>query len=358
MRAGGTGPVLAACAAMCAAVVLRAQDSGSAGGRSGAETRAMEYLAREVPRWRNEHACYSCHNNGDAARVLIVGLARGHDVRRALRDTLEWLSNPERWNSNAGGEGGGDDKRLARIQFALAAVAAANAALVPQSAVDAAAELVAADQRPDGSWRLDSSASLGSPATYGTPLATAFALRVLSHARAPARPDAMARGVDWLRRVEALNAPDAVALLIGLGDAKDETSSRQRHRALDFLKRSQGPDGGWGAYPTTASEPFDTAIAVLALLERSRRPDLAAPVYNGTELETSIARGREYLVRAQLPDGSWPETTRPARQESYAQRISTTAWAALALMGESQPRQERDRVVSTPKLQTSTPPRH
>ena len=32
------------------------------------------------------------------------------------------------------------------------------------------------------------------------------------------------------------------------------------------------------------------------------------------------------------PDGSWPETTRPANQESYAQRISTTSWALLALL--------------------------
>jgi hypothetical protein len=34
----------------------------------------------------------------------------------------------------------------------------------------------------------------------------------------------------------------------------------------------------------------------------------------------------------QMSDGSWPETTRPSNQESYAQRISTTGWALLALM--------------------------
>jgi hypothetical protein len=37
------------------------------------------------------------------------------------------------------------------------------------------------------------------------------------------------------------------------------------------------------------------------------------------------------MIRQQLADGSWPETTRPAGQSSYAQRISTTAWALLAL---------------------------
>jgi hypothetical protein len=42
-------------------------------------------------------------------------------------------------------------------------------------------------------------------------------------------------------------------------------------------------------------------------------------------------RGRRFLVGAQRADGSWPETTRPPGGESYAQRISTTAWATLAL---------------------------
>jgi len=295
-----------------------------------AEAQAIAYLAREVPRWRQEHACYSCHNNGDAARALIAGLQRQHPVRPALDDTLTWLADPARWNSNPGGEGGGDDKRLARIQFASATVAASAASLVTQSAVEAAAALVAKDQQEDGSWRLDSSASLGSPATYGTPLATAFALRVMSQSRAGSRADAIARGRAWLRRVEPANVPDAVAIILGLGNA---TADRDRQRqALGFLKRAQGRDGGWGAYPTTASEPFDTAIAMLALKESLSRAEHDADVYSVTDRQAALALGRAFLLGDQSPDGSWRETTRPARQESYAQRISTTAWATLALM--------------------------
>ena len=211
-----------------------------------AEARAIAYLAREVPRWRQEHACYSCHNNGDAARALIAGLQRQHAVRAALDDTLTWLADPVRWNSNPGGEGGGDDKRLARIQFASATVAASAASLVTQPAVDAAAALVATDQQEDGSWRLDSSTSLGSPATYGTPLATAFALRVMSQSRAGSGAEPIARGRAWLRRVEPANVPDAVAIILGLGNATGDRDPQRR--ALDFLERAQGRDGGWGAY--------------------------------------------------------------------------------------------------------------
>jgi hypothetical protein len=45
-----------------------------------------------------------------------------------------------------------------------------------------------------------------------------------------------------------------------------------------------------------------------------------------------IQRGRAYLLSSQQGDGSWPETTRPRGAESYAQRLSTTGWATLALL--------------------------
>jgi hypothetical protein len=70
---------------------------------------------------------------------------------------------------------------------------------------------------------------------------------------------------------------------------------------------------------TSPPEVFDTALAVLALSQTREMPDAAR-------------RGRRYLIDQQQPDGSWSETTRPSGGESYAQRISTTAWALLALL--------------------------
>jgi hypothetical protein len=50
------------------------------------------------------------------------------------------------------------------------------------------------------------------------------------------------------------------------------------------------------------------------------------------QIKPLLARGRAYLIAEQFPDGSWPETTRPARGESYAQRLSTAGWATMALL--------------------------
>ena len=293
------------------------------------EQRAVAFLSQEVPRWRREHACYSCHNNGDAVRALVAASSRGHDVRAALDDSLRWLAAPSRWDSNAGGEGGGDDKRLARIQFGTAVVKAADASLLPADAVAKAAAIVAADQHADGGWRLDSSDSIGSPATYGAALATALARRVLGRASPADYQAAIERADGWLRNVKPVNTPDAAAVLFGLRGATDEPARTLRASALQFLEKGQGRNGGWGPYSTVPAEPFDTALAILALHEAG--PE-SAPTFTLEQRLTAIARGREYLVRQQQPDGSWVETTRPSGQESYAQRISTSAWALLAVL--------------------------
>src|SRR5215210_468954 len=94
------------------------------------EQRAVDYLSRETPRWSAENRCFSCHNNGDAARALLLARREGEDVPpAALAETVRWLSDPGRWDRN-GGDGPFSDKRLARIQFAAALADAVAAGMV------------------------------------------------------------------------------------------------------------------------------------------------------------------------------------------------------------------------------------
>ena len=86
-----------------------------------------------------------------------------------------------------------------------------------------------------------------------------------------------------------------------------------------LMREGQAADGGWGPFVTSQPEVFDTALVVLALSHAREMPE-------------AVRRGRAYLLERQQDDGSWVETTRPSGGESYAQRISTTAWALLALL--------------------------
>jgi hypothetical protein len=260
------------------------------------EQRAVDYLAGEVPRWAGENGCYSCHNNGDGARVLLLARRRGHAVpESALAGTLGWLRNPAGWDETHGTPGF-SNVTLAHIQFAGALVEAQLPDRAPLR--DAAALLVRA-QSADGSWTVDAGSLAGAPATYGRALATYMARRVLM---AAGSTEAAAKATAWLREARPENVVDAAGLLLATPSRRD---------CIEYLRRTQSRDGSWG-------EVFDTAVATLAL--------------QAAHGEALAARGREFLLRMQQPAGGWPETTRPAGGVSYAEHISTTAWALEALL--------------------------
>src|SRR5262245_14122995 len=164
------------------------------------EARALDYLAGEVPRWSKENKCYSCHNNGDAARALYTAVRLGLTVPdKALADTTAWLARPEKGDKN-GGEGEFSDRQLARLQFACALVEAMDAGRVKDpKPLLAAARLVAEYQHKDGSWQVIASGGIGSPVTYGPLLATFQARRVLHKADPKRYREAITRADRWLR---------------------------------------------------------------------------------------------------------------------------------------------------------------
>jgi hypothetical protein len=304
-----------------------------------AEQRGVAYLSREVPNWSRQNNCFSCHNNGDAARALYVARAMSHAVpAEALADTTAWLLRPLAWNE-AKGNPGFSDLKLARIQFAAALTEGVQTgAIRDQDALVTAAEQLLRDQERNGSWDVDVPGVLGSPATYGDALGTYMARRTLEAAGATRFGEAIARADAWFLTTKPAATLDLAATALALADrlhgaephrSADDTSSEAQakfHEIVGRIVESQSSDGGWGPYPKSPSEPFDTAVALLAL-NAARKVDSA-----NLKSERIIAQGRQYLIRMQLPAGGWPETTRPSGFQSYAQHISTSGWATLALL--------------------------
>ncbi|HLJ94718.1 MAG TPA: hypothetical protein VKU02_16140 [Gemmataceae bacterium] len=307
-----------------AAVLASLMTDPGGGDRVKAEDRALAYLAREVPHWKRENKCYSCHNNGDAARALYAGVRFSYPVPpQSLEDTSRWLEQPEQWDHN-GGAGPFSDKKLATIQFAAALVDALDTDLVKDRlSLRRAADRIVEHQEKDGSWQVGLPGTLGSPATYGACLATFQARRVLQAAGGAKHfRTAIAQADQWLRKVAVNNVLDAAAVLLALEGSPDSAAHAQRQHCLRLIRKGESEKGGWGPYVNSAPEPFDTAIVLLAL----------GRLHREEAIEALIQRGRAYLVSVQQRDGSWQETTRPPGAESYAQRLSTTGWATLALL--------------------------
>ena len=269
---------------------------------------ALTFLAREVPRWERENHCYSCHNNGDAARALYLGIQKGYNVpNEAISGTTGWLLTPARWDEIHGAPAA-SDRNLARIQFTAALAEAVRTGAVKNEAIlDSAAAALIKLQSADGSWKVDTGGLPGAPATYGTALATYLSRRALEVQKRSQFEAPRKRATHWLSTAKPGSTVDAAALLL---------ANPGRSDCREFLLKSQTSDGGWGAQPKLRAEAFDTAMALLAL--KGEGP--------------AAARGRAFLIKLQEADGGWPETTRPSGSQSYAERISTTGWVVYALL--------------------------
>jgi hypothetical protein len=297
--------------------------SGQPNPTTQTEIKAIEFLKREVPAWSSNNGCFSCHNNGDAARALYAASRKGHHIAtEVLADTTAWVAQPARWEQNKG-DPAFSDKRLANLQFAAALLAAFEAGHVGgRERLQEAARRVAADQDLDGAWHIERADGIGSPATYGTPLATYMALRVLRKSGSTETKEAVQKAERWLGQVRANSIVAAATLLLASALDSSGSSAFRREECLRLIRRAQTLDGGWGPYPDSPPEPFDTAIVLLALANFPQKPGVG----------DSVLRGRSFLAAQQNSDGSWPATTRPPGGDSYAQRLSTTGWATLALL--------------------------
>ena len=295
------------------------------------ERRALSFLINEVPRWSRENHCFSCHNNGDAARALYTARQLGYPVPAvALRDTTAWLIAPARWKDNKG-DPEFSDQQLADLQFASALRTARETGAIPpdhdtRRALRNAASLIRQHQSDDGSWQIDSSGAIGSPATYGRYLATVMAKRVLRSAGGATQRAALSRAENWLKSQRPVTVLAAAATVSALDRQPAGATLELQQHCLQVIRRGEDPIGGWGPYVTSRAEPFDTAVVLLALAGLKPNP----------ELRSIIDRGRASLIQSQQEDGSWIETTRPANGDSYAQRLSTCGWATLSLLATVQ----------------------
>ncbi|MBW8269683.1 squalene--hopene cyclase [Caldovatus aquaticus] len=134
--------------------------------------------------------------------------------------------------------------------------------------------------------------------------------------RGPEDP-ALARARDWLLGEQESDGSwygrwgvnyvyGAWSVVTALNAAGVPPEAPPLRRAVAWLKAHQNPDGGWGedgasyalgperprAAPSTASQ---TAWALLALMAA------------GAVQDEAVERGAAFLLRAQRPDGTWPE---------------------------------------------------
>jgi hypothetical protein len=257
---------------------------------------ATKYLEKEVLSWQPENACYSCHNNGDATRVILEVSESAKPFQDSRwHDYFVWLDGPTRWEKASSTEVD-LSPALAIIQFGNAMLAAQQRGLLPVSDIRhrRAAKLTINSQHHDGYWEIEPSGNLGSPGTYGNPLGTAMALRILKNSHASEAGTAIRKSMDWIAQMNPRSTCDLAAGIQILTNSDTAEHINLGAQWRQVLIHQQNEDGSWGPYASRFGEAFDTALALLALTPfLSSHSDYRRPLDNG----------RSFLVTTQEPTG-------------------------------------------------------
>lgn len=288
--------------------------------------KSLPLLQRGAASWVERAQCGACHHRPMIDR--LTALARQHGF--AVDETLAAVRRGRGTAANA-------ERRLNQVTpqpaFDLAWINHhfAEAGVARDAPREAAAGVLASLQFPDGRWNPGPPRV---PISGSSFVVTASAARVLQAYGPPDQRSEIAARVDrarhWLIANSATETHDEAFRLLGL-----HWSGANRAvvmRAAAALKKEQNADGGWTQLRGMNSDAYITGLVMVALHETGL--PVSDPAYQ---------RGVDYLLRTQEPDGSWLVYTRAAPQNSYFESgfphgkfqfisFAGSCWATMALM--------------------------
>jgi len=278
-----------------------------------------------------QRTCFSCHHQALPVLALRVARQRGFDIdEEGLQKQLafthkalaEWAKrNPDRKNFL-----GGQADTAGYALFTLA-----EGGRKPDDTTRAVAEYLLVRNQDLDHWRNVSNRPPSEASPFTT---TALALRGLKAFGVPEQEERIAKRVAaaraWLLRTKPRDNEERVFRLCGL--SYSGATQAQIKAATGDLLAKQGKDGGWSQTEKLAADAYATGSALVALHLAGGFP-VSEPAYQ---------RGVHFLVRAQLPDGSWLVPSRSKPFQTYFETgfphgkdqwisASATGWAAAAL---------------------------
>src|SRR4029077_9021245 len=115
----------------------------------------------------------------------------------------------------------------------------------------------------------------------------------------------VARAAAWLEKAKPVNTQQRAFQLLGL--AWSGASAAAVEQAAEALAATQRADGGWKQLDGMGSDAYASGQALYALTTAGKMPTSDA-VYQ---------KGVQYLLRSQNPDGSWHVKTRSIWLQPY-----------------------------------------
>jgi ankyrin repeat protein len=299
-------------------------------GPKEAAGKSIVLLQRTSAGFFTEGGCVSCHAQNLTGAAVGVARANGIPVdERAAAEQLktvklQWAAFEQVLLQRIDPPGAGD-----AIMYSIFHLAAEGAK--PDHTIDALIHNLAGEQHKEGNWHIPAVAR--PPLEDGDFSRTSISIRALSVYELPGRKaefnQRIQRAAAWLQATTPRTTEDRDMQLLGLKWA--HTNRRTLEDPLKELIALQRPDGGWAQTLELASDAYATGQVLYTMHE------LGVPAS-----DAAYRHGVTYLLKTQLPDGSWRVTGRSPKFHSFFQSSfpddydqwfssSATAWAAMAL---------------------------
>jgi N-acyl-D-amino-acid deacylase len=309
-----------------AVAALRKAGVSQTGAMKASIEKSIALLQTSGAQFTKVSGCYSCHHQ------LLPQMALGIARTRGLR--IDEMAAQHQVDVTVGvlkrvyEQARANRDRLPdppiSVSYTLLGLAAGS--YKPDEITDAMVHVIGAWQSDDGAFH--PLPSMRPPIESNSFTATALSLRAIQ-LYASGQDERIARASRWLRTATPRTTEERAMQLLGLAWAKAPADDIRR--SAKALLAGQRQDGGWGQLPTLETDAYATGQALVAL-------QTAGHAVTSAEYQ----RGVDFLLRTQFPDGSWLVRTRaypfqPLRDSGFPhgrhQWISAagTSWATMAL---------------------------
>lgn len=286
----------------------------------------VQKAARNYP---NHRECFSCHHQTLPAFAMVTARDAGFEIdepllaeqaeftRKSFASKIEQVARGE----NVGG-------RSATASYALWMFEVCQTGR--NDVTDALVSYLLARQEDDGHFVPASNRPPLEESKVSCTLLSAYGLqKYADESQREAADAAIQKARAWLQSAPLVSHEDRVARLWGLHLFEDDSAALQSTRTE--LLSQQRPDGGWRQTDDLESDAYATGQAVYVLRLAGVPADDAV-----------LKKALDYLVRTQEPDGSWHVVTRSKPIQTYFDNgdphgkdqfisIPATSWAVAAL---------------------------
>lgn len=277
-----------------------------------------------------QKTCFACHNQAYPLLALTAARDRGYAVPNDfLKKQGEHIAAFLAANKDRFREGKGTGGAAATASYALFTLELAG--YKPDDTTEAVAGYLLKFEPMSDHWRMTSHRPPTEASDFTTTYVTMRALRTFA---AKAEKEKVEKRVEtargWVLKTVAKDTEDRVFRLLALKES-GATEKDIAAAAWELLQQQQA-DGGWSQLDKGTSDAYATGSALFAL-HHVGGLKVDSPAYKA---------GRDFLVKTQLPDGTWKVKSRSKPFQPYYESgfphekdqfisISATGWAIAAL---------------------------